>query len=83
MADNSLFQGLPPPSAPLPPNSPPQEKQLKYSNDTNASKSKPNPPRPVLKSALKRTKPHEESQPQGTSIYQAVSSSLGFFILID
>lgn len=64
MADNSLFQGLPPPSAPLPPNSPHREKQLKYSNDTNASKSKLNPPPPVLKSALKRTKPPEESQPQ-------------------
>ncbi|MCL7035418.1 hypothetical protein MKW94_026584 [Papaver nudicaule] len=65
MADN-LFLGLPPPSArpPLPPSETDQPTQ-----STTAKEPTPAPPVPILKSALKRSKPSEpqiEVEPAGS-----------------
>ncbi|KAH7867280.1 hypothetical protein Vadar_031247 [Vaccinium darrowii] len=65
MGDN-LFQGLPPPSAPVPPRPSTEQKQsftTSAATTAVAKESLPNPPPPALKSALKRSKP-PQSQPE-------------------
>lgn len=58
MAD--MFDDLPPPSAPLPPEKPP----VKAASSPSPAPA-PAPPLPALKSALKRSKPADSPQPDG------------------